>query len=462
MMKSENILLLGLGGMGEYLARRLSHEGHHVTVIESDRDKLRKADAELDARLIHGDATNFSCWHEADAKSMDYVIAVTDDDSVNIVASMIGDRMGIEQKIARSRAIEVWRDDAVLTAAELNIDLVIRPEELTAQEIVRLLRMQAGNVLVDVGDGDIQVLATNVDESSPLARMQIKELSSRYDDFAFRIGCVTRDIDTLVPNGDFRIQPEDRIYIMAGAGDMPRVMEFLHVKAQSRRRVLIVGGGMIGARVAELLETRYAVTLLEQDEQRAEELSHRLKRTQCLHGDGSNRETLLHAGLLEMDTIVAATNDNETNIMTSVLAKHLLQTRAERERAEIGRTIAVVNREEYLVLASTMGTDIAVNKKILAANAVLRYIRRGHVLSVAHLHGCDAEVVELIAEPDSPITKKPLFALEDLREKITIGAVARREGWTVAVGSTQITGGDRVICVCTEEQLGELQRLFLS
>lgn len=459
-MKSENILLLGLGGMGEYLARRLSHEGHHVTVIESNRDILNKADASLDARFILGDATSFGCWLEADAAKMDYLIAVTDDDAVNIVASMIADKLGIRQKIARSRAIEVWRDDAILTAAELDIDLVIRPEELTAQEIVRLLKMRAGNLLVDVGDGELQVVATTIEDDSPLAGLQVKELGNQKD-FTFRIGCITRDIETIVPDGDFELQADDRVYLLAGTLDVPSVLELFHVKQEQRHNVLIVGGGLIGSRVAELLQSTYAVTLLEKSEVRAEELSHRLKKVQCFHGNGSDREALLHAGLLYMDTIVAATGDNEANIMTSVLAKHEIRTHADARDNDV-KTIAVVKREEYLALASSMGTDIAVNKKVLAANAVLRHIRRGHVLSVAHLHGCDAEVVELLADPGSPITKRPLYAMDELRGRITIGAVARKKGWEVAVGGTQIAPGDRVVCVCLEDQLGELQRLFLS
>lgn len=461
MMRSENILLLGMGGMGEYLARRLTHEGHHVTVIEADPDKIAKADAAMDARLIRGDATSFECWTEAEADKMDYLIAVTDDDAVNIVAALIGDRFGISQKIARSRQIEVWRERAPLHAKHLNIDLVIRPEELTAQEIYRLLKTRAGNMLVDVGEGFLQVLAIHIDHGSPIIDMSIREMSERFTEFTFRVGCATRGIETIIPGADFVMQTGDHIYIVARSGDMPSLMKTLGVEEESRQRVLIIGGGMIGARVAELLESDFHVTLIEQNERRAEALSHQFKKTQCLHGDGSNRDTLLHGGLLKADTIVAATGDNETNIMTSVLAKHLIQN-GDNGGQLAAKTIAVVKREEYLVLASTMGTDIAVNKKVLAANTVLRYIRRGRVLSVAHLHGCNAEVVEILAAKDSPITKKPLAAQDSLRGRIMIGAVARESGWEIAVGNTHIQDGNRVVCICAEKHLGELQRLFLS
>ena len=219
----------------------------------------------------------------------------------------------------------------------------------------------------------------------------------------------------------------------------------------------------MGSRVAEMLQDDYNVRLIEENEARAEHLHHTLEKTECLHGDGSDREILLEAGLLHMDTIVTATDDNETNIMTSVLAKHLLQTRADEALARQVRTIALVRREAYLVLASTLGIDVALHKEVLAANHILRYIRRGHVLSVAHLHGCDAEVIELIADPGSPITRKPLRDLgAQLSGRIIIGAVGREGQWRVAIGITQIQSGDTVICVCNSHDLGHLQALFLA
>lgn len=460
--KSENILLLGLGGVGYYLAKRLSYEGHAVTIIESSPEELRRADAEIDARLIQGDATDFSCWVEADARKMDYLIAVTDNDAVNILSAMIAQKCGIQQKISRVRAMELWSPNALLTPEDLGIDLIIRPEELAAQEIARLLKMRAGNVVVDMGAGNVQVVATHVDRKSPLSLMSVRDLSAKHDDLDFRIVCVARDIDTIIPSGDFKLMPDDHVYILARTEDLPEIMSLAEISEDRRHRVLIVGGGLVGARVAELLEDSFPVRLIEQDEQLAESLSHRFKRVECLHGDGSEADTLIKAGLLHMDTIIAATSDNETNIMTSVLAKHLIQRRSDDPAAEHGKTIALVQREEYLVLASAMGADLAVNKKVLAGNEILRYIRREQVLSVAHLHGCDAEVVELVAEAGAPITKRPLHRLPELENRIILGAICRGGDWEIATGSTQVEPGDKAICICTSQHLRELQGLFLS
>ncbi len=462
MKKSENVLILGLGSMGSYLARRLVHEGHHVTAIERDAKILGEADATLDARLIAGDAVDFDCWAEAEAAKMDYVIALTNDDAVNILAAQMADHLGIGQKIARIRTVKVWSKEALLTAQDLKLDLVIRPDELAAQEVLRLLKMQHGNVVIDVDNGDLQVVTLPIGQGSPLANMTLSRLAETYAHMPFRVVCVARDIDTIIPGGDFGLRLGDRIHLITHRASVPLLMELAQVIADPRDRVLIVGGGLFGLRLAELLQSSHTVRLLESSEARAEELSHKLRQTECLHGDGSDRETLLQAGLLHMDTVIVATGSSDANIMTSVLAKHLIQTRGDERQAEISKTITLVKREDYIGLAAALGTDIVLNAHILAANEVLRYMRRNYVLAIAHLHGSDAEMVELIANPGSPITRQPLHAFDGLTDRIKIGGVCTDGSWDIARGVTQINDGDRVVCVCTVDGLAELQRLFLA
>ena len=458
----KNILIVGLGGVGYYLAKRLSHEGHAITIIESDPRLLRRADGEVDARLIRGDAMSFSCWANASAEQMDYSIAVTDNDAVNILSSMIAERCGIRRKIARVRSLELWQTDAMLTPRDLKIDMVIRPEELTAQEIARLLKMRAGNVVIDVASGHMQVMATRIGENSILAHTKIKDISKKHDDYYFRIVAIAREISTIIPGGDDELLPHDHVFILAHSADLPRLMEITGVSQERRHRVMVVGGGLIGRRVAELMEDSFPMRIIERDERRAEELSYNLKNTQILHGDGSDADTLVKAGLLDMDTIITATGDNETNIMTSVLAKHRIRNQPGPLHGKEGKTIALVKREEYLVLASSMGSDIVLNKKVLAGNEILKYIRRGKLLSVAHLHGFDAEVVVLVAGEGAPITRSPLFKLDGMKGKILIGGVCRKGDWQIAVGSTHVQPGEKVIGICCSHHLPDLQRLILS
>jgi trk system potassium uptake protein TrkA len=459
----ERILILGLGGVGYYLAKRLVHEGYEITVIELEERLIRLADGDLDARLIQGSAMSVKCWREADAEKMDYLIAVTDNDAVNMLASLIADRFGIPRKIARVRSLEFGKENSIINAKDLRIDLIIHPEELAAQEIVRLIKLRAGNDIIDIAEGEIQVIAARIHETSPLAYRKLKEIARIYHDFPFRVVAVARGITTIIPGGEQEILPQDQVFIMAGSRDLPRLMELAGVEQQRRHRVMILGGGRVGRRVAELLEDTIEVKLIEKDEECAKELAFSLKHAEILHGDGSNANVLLRAGLPDMDTFITATGENETNIMSCVLAKHLMANHNNKSEGKQSKSITLVNNEDYLVLASTMGSDITLNKKILAGYEIMRFIRRGELVSLAHLHGFDAEVVEIIAAPDSPITRKQLSELDPAyRGKILVGAVSRDGEWQIALGDTHIQENESAIVFCSSLHLRDVQELFLG
>ncbi|MCF8108256.1 MAG: Trk system potassium transporter TrkA [Desulfohalobiaceae bacterium] len=459
--KAENILILGLGGMGYYLAKRLSREGYSITAIEADAGLIRYADSYTDARFIKGDAMNMAYWKEAGAAEMEYLIAVTNNDAVNMVSAMVAHRFGIQKKIVRIRSLDFGNPDSILSDQDLNIDLLVHPEELTAQEIARLVKIRAGNEIIDIAEEQIQVMATRIEEGSSLAYMSLKDLSLAHPEFPFRVIAATRGISTIIPGGDYVIRPQDQLFFMVGKDDLPRLMEITGLQEQHLHRVMIVGGGLLGSRIAELLGKSFAIKLIERDEQLAGELTYRLPHAEILQGDGSDVDVLSLAGLLHMDTFITTTGDNEINIMSSLLAKHLMSQQKQNQTNKMRKTIALVNKEDYLVLAASIGADIALNKKILAGNEILKFIRRGELLSVAHLHGFDAEVVELMAAPNAPITKKPLSQLDPYYHgKIIVGAIFQNGQWEIAVGDTHIQDNDRVIVVSTSLQLKEVQSLF--
>jgi trk system potassium uptake protein TrkA len=461
--ESTNILIMGLGGVGYYLAKRLAHEGYAITVIESDSGLLRHADGNIDARLVQGNAMSIGCWREIGAGKMDYLIAVTDNDAVNMMACAIADRFGIPRKIARVRSLEFGGEGSILSAKDLKIDLIIHPEELAAQEIFRLIKLRAGNDIIDVAEGQIQVMATRIQEKSPLAYRKLKDISKKYREFPFRVVAIARGITTLIPGGEHELLPQDQAFFMVSNENLPRLMGMTGVEQQKRHRVMILGGGLVGRRLAELLGKTVEVRLIEKDERFAQELSFVLPNTEVLHGDGSDSNVLVSAGLLEMDTFITATGENETNIMSCVLAKHLMNSDNGHLRGKQRKTIALVSKEDYMVLAATMGSDIALNKKILAGNEILKFIRRGELLSVARLHGFDAEVVEIVAAPNSPITRKPLSKLDSsYTGKIMIGGIHRDGAWQIAVGDTHIQSDERAIVVCVSAHLKDVQKLFLA
>jgi trk system potassium uptake protein len=459
---AEKILILGLGGVGYYLAKRLLYEEYAITIIEPDSERLRYADGHIDARLIQGDAMDISCWKEADAASIDILIAVTNNDAVNMMAAMIADKFGVPRKIARVRSLEFGNKNSILTSDDLKIDLLIHPEELTAQEIVRLIKLRAANEIIDIAKGHIQLMANRIHENSPFAHKKLKEIAMEHSDLAFRVVAIARGITTLIPSGEDTILPQDQIFIMAGSETLPHLMKLAGVEQSHRQRIMILGGGLIGHRIAALLEKSVEIKIIEQNEQRAGILAQELQSTEVLHGDGSDVDTLNAAGLSEMDTFITATGENETNILSCLLAKNLMNDdRKGGTKKKQGKTIALVNKEDYLVLASTIGADLALNKKVMAGNEILKFIRRSELISVAHMHGFDAEVVEIVAAPGSPITKKPLARVSTLTMgTILIGSVYRQGEWRVAVGSTHIQANERAIVICRSSHLKDVRKLF--
>lgn len=459
---AEKILILGLGGVGYYLAKRLLHEEYAITIIEPDSERIRYADGHIDARLIQGDAMDISCWQEADAANIDILIAVTNNDAVNMMAAMIADKFGVPRKIARVRSLEFGNENSILTSGDLKIDLLIHPEELTAQEIVRLIKLRAANEIIDIAKGHIQLMANRIHENSPFAHKKLKEIAMENSDLAFRVVAIARGITTIIPSGEDVILPQDQIFIMAGSETLPHLMKLAGVEQSHRQRIMILGGGLIGHRIAALLEKSVEIKIIEQNEQRAGMLAQELQSTEVLHGDGSDVDTLNAAGLGEMDTFITATGENETNILSCLLAKNLMNNdKKGATKKKQGKTIALVNKEDYLVLASTIGADLALNKKVMAGNEILKFIRRSELISVAHMHGFDAEVVEIVAAPGSPITRKPLAKVSTLTMgTILIGSVYRQGEWRVAVGSTHIQANERAIVICRSSHLKDVRKLF--
>ncbi|MGK5094361.1 Trk system potassium transporter TrkA [Deltaproteobacteria bacterium TL4] len=460
-MALKNIILLGIGGVGWHLAKRLVHEGHSVTVIESDPNIIAYASEQLDARIVTGSAMESSKWEEAHAEKADLLIAVTDNDALNMLSALIADKFKIPQKIARVRSLDFGEGAPLLSAESLKIDLMIHPEELVAQEIVKLIQRSAGNDLIDIGQGQMKVLAFNVNENSPFVNKTVEEISLLHSKVPFKVVAIARGITTIITSGEQVVLPNDHLFIFASSEDIYRLMKIIGIQHQSLHRLMILGGGLVGKRVAELLEKTMKVSIIENNEQYAEELALSLSRTQVLHGDGTDANVLIMGGLTEMDSFIATTGDNETNIISCLLAKHLMNKRNREEYGSVGKTIALVNKEDYMVLASTIGLDIALNTKISAANEIFKFIGRSELLSVAHLHGVDAEVVEVVAAPRSWVTRKPLRKLmPGLADGILLGGLVRENIWSITTPDTHIQEGDRVIVICASQALKDVRKLF--
>ena len=461
-MSVKNILIIGLGGVGLHLAQRLVHDGYGVTVIESNLQLISSVNDKIDAKIIEGNAMELACWTRAKAETMDLLIAVTNEDSVNMIASIIADRFGIPRKVARVRSPEYGYENSFLNKNDFKIDLVIHPEELVAQEMARLVMRASANDVVDIGEGEMKVVAMRVSQDSPMVNKTLKEIAFMHNDFQFKIVAVARGIATIIPGEDDTILPNDQVFIMLNGKNLPRLMNLMHVREQSIHKVMIVGGGMVGARVAELLGKTVKITLIENDKEHAEELASTLKNTDVLLGDGTDVNVMVLGGLMEMDSFIATTGNNETNIISCLLAKHIMNRTNVDASATVGKTIALVKKEDYLVLASTIGLDVALNKKISAADEIMKFIRMGELFSLAHLHGVDAEVIEFAAAPRSPITKKPLKKMRTmLQEKqILIAGVVRDGLCKLTDENTVIEPNDLAVVVSATKSLKDARELF--
>jgi trk system potassium uptake protein TrkA len=298
-----------------------------------------------------------------------------------------------------------------------------------------------------------------------LVDLEIREISRILEGFDFRIVAIARDTKTLIPRGDDVVRLGDYLYCLVRAEDAPSTMLVLGSGAKRRQRVMVIGGGHVGSRIAELLQDTFQLKLLEKDGRRAEELAQELNGVELLHGDGADPDALLTAGLLSMDTVITSTGDNETNILTCALARQMIRNQlGERHGADV-KTVALVKREQYLTLAAAMGADIVLNRKVLAGDRILAYLLQGEMLSVARLYGVDAEVVEMVAAPQSPITRSPLAAIPGgsaFLGRMIIGCVYQEGQWRAAVGDTHVQPGDTLIAVCRSDSLQDLERLVLG
>lgn len=455
-------IVVGAGDVGYDVARLLSLQRHDVTVVDTDPQKVEHVRDTLDVLAVLGSGTSAATLREARIADADLVVAVTDVDEVNVIASMLAERVGKGPEdtttIARVRSDEFTGPQAVLTLGDFGIDHIIHPEQSTANEVVSLLRRASATDVVEFCGERVQLVGIRVEKDAPVVGMTLVELA-RSSPLPFRVMGISRGVRTIVPSGDATIQGGDQVFVIVETGRVAEVARVLGKEAGRLRHVMILGGTNVGARVAAgLVDGRgrgrraagFEVKLVEKDRKRAEFLAETLEGVLVIHGDPADIDLLAREGLAETHAVVAVTGDEESNLVSCLMAKHL----------EVRKTVALLSKSAYIPISQSIGLDAAVSQKLAVSREVLRFLRGSHVRSVATVHGLDAEILELVADEGAPITRAPL-AEQRLPRGILLGAVvgSRVE---IATGTTRVRPGMRAVVFATPERAGDVEPLFSS
>ena len=450
------VIVCGAGLVGFNIARYLSSERNDVTVIDQSPDLIKRVSDQLDVQGIVGFASHPDVLDAADAGGADVIIAVTQRDEVNMVACQVAHGLfNIPTKIARVRAQNyldpVWSD--LFTRENLPIDVTISPEIEVARAVMRRLQVPGAIDMVPFADGKVQVIATRLNEGCPVVDTPLRRLTELFPDLHIRVMGIVRDQKVMALSGDSSMFVGDEVYFAAEVDHVPRALAaFGHEEVEARGRVLIVGGGNVGLSLAREIEEAYprvSPKIIEHNRERAGDIAEQLQRTVVLCGDVLDRNILNEANVQATETVVAVTNDDEVNILASLLAKS--------EGCE--RAITLINNVTFEPLLASLGIDVVVNPRAITVSRILQYVRRGRIRGVHSLRDGLAEIIEAEAMETSSMVGVPIRDV-DLPGGMVAGAVIRGDEVIIPRGSTVIQPKDRVVIFTIAEDVKHLEKMF--
>ncbi|MCE2494233.1 MAG: Trk system potassium transporter TrkA [Alphaproteobacteria bacterium] len=449
------VIVCGAGLVGFNIARYLSSERNDVTVIDQSPDLIKRVSDQLDVQGIVGFASHPDVLDAADAGGADVIIAVTQRDEVNMVACQVAHGLfNIPTKIARVRAQNyldpVWSD--LFTRENLPIDVTISPEIEVARAVMRRLQVPGAIDMVPFADGKVQVIATRLNEGCPVVDTPLRRLTELFPDLHIRVMGIVRDQKVMALSGDSSMFVSDEVYFAAEVDHVPRALAAFGHEEVEARRVLIVGGGNVGLSLAREIEEAYprvSPKIIEHNRERAGDIAEQLQRTVVLCGDVLDRNILNEANVQATETVVAVTNDDEVNILASLLAKS--------EGCE--RAITLINNVTFEPLLASLGIDVVVNPRAITVSRILQYVRRGRIRGVHSLRAGLAEIIEAEAMETSSMVGVPIRDV-DLPGGMVAGAVIRGDEVIIPRGSTVIQPKDRVVIFTIAEDVKHLEKMF--
>jgi trk system potassium uptake protein TrkA len=449
------IIILGAGQVGSTAAQQLAREqANDVTVVDTRDEVLRDLQDRLDIRTVCGNAAHPAVLEAAGSNGADMLVALTSSDEVNMVACQIAWTLfHTPTKIARIRSSDYHQRPELFGDNAIPVDLAISPEQLVTEYVERLIRYPGALQVLEFADGRVRLVGMRALKGGKLVGHQLKDLRSHIPDAEVRVAAIYRGDRNITPEGETTIEEHDEVFFIAARDDMRAMMQELSTEEASVRRVVIAGAGNIGFRLAQVLEERVKVKLIERSPERARRAAETLRNTLVLTGDAADEELLLEENIDDADAFIAVTNAEEANILSAMLAKKL----------GARRVMALINKPSYSELMEGGKIDIAISPQTITIGALLAHVRRGDVVRVHSLRRGAAEAMEAIVHNesrDSPVAGKRIDAIA-LPEGTTIGAIVRGNDVIMAHHDTVIEAGDHVILFLTDRRhVEDVGRLF--
>jgi trk/ktr system potassium uptake protein len=445
------IIIIGAGEVGFHIARRLSLENKDVVVIDSDVDAIRRVSENIDVQAINGSGSSPKILETAGIKEAEILLAVTNSDETNLIACLMADLISPStKKLARIRNADYDAYHDTFQRHAPRIDTIINPEIEVIKAIDRFMSVPGA---VDVGEfehGKVKFVGIKLDADTRFANVSLSELPQRLGKQAPLIAAIVRDEELIIPRGDDRLQPGDVVYFISEADRLNQTLESFEQDLKPVRRAIIIGGGRIGFRLASFFEEKsISAKLIEKNPERCHWLAQTLDKVVILHGDGTDQTLLEEEGVREVDLVITLTDDEQTNVLASLLARRL----------GVQQTITRINSFRYFSLMSSIGIEQVVSPRLSAINSILHHIRRGKVLSAIAIKGEQAEVIEAVALETSDIVERPLRKIA-LPKGVLVTVIIRGEQVIIPGGETVIRPGDRVIIFGTRQAVPKIEKIL--
>ena len=450
------IVIEGAGEIGSHLAKMLRAEANEVTVLDNDDERLTALRAYADVETFLGNPSSIKSLRDAGVAKADLFIAVYPftTQEVNIVGALLAKQLGAKRVVARINDEDYLAAENRLLFKELGIELMFYPEKSAADEIVNSLKHVASSDSMDFAHGKLQISVFKIDEESPMVDLRLSEFIQTMtpeETTLFRIIAISRDQKTIIPKYDTKFQYGDLVFTVSKREGLASIMKYFGRAEKSVDKVMILGGTPIAEMVARSLAPHISsVKIIEQDKDRCLALTEHLPDSVVIvNGDGRNSDFLFEEGIRDFDAFIALTSNDESNVLSCVVAK----------KFGVTRTVAEVENIEYIRLAEEMGVDTVINKKLITAGKIFKFTLSGKARFVKYMSGSNAEIIEYTVAPGSAITKKPIKELDFPAGAIIAGVVRGSESF-IAVGDTLIEDYDRVAIFALPQTIKAIDKFF--